>query len=83
MIIVFAVLAGIIVGAGSAGYLLSRRWQNQIEQAKSDMQAIADQHQQEAQTAKEMKQKVADLQFQLTQANNELRALRNGAANND
>lgn len=76
MAIVFLLLAGIIVGAGIAGFILSRRWKSQIEEAQTAMKDIVAQHQQEVENTKALKQKVADLQFQLTQANNELRAFK-------
>ncbi|QQD20674.1 hypothetical protein [Venatoribacter cucullus] len=75
MSIIFAVLAGFIMGGGLVGWQLSRRWQQQVREAEQSLQAIADQHQQEVQAGKALKQQVADLQFQLNQARNEVRAL--------
>lgn len=75
MSIIFAVLAGFIMGGGLVGWQLSRRWQQQVQEAEQSLQAIADQHQQEVQAGKALKQQVADLQFQLNQARNEVRAL--------
>src|SRR5690606_907544 len=65
MSIIFAVLAGFIMGGGLVGWQLSRRWQQQVREAEQSLQAIADQHQQEVQAGKALKQQVADLQFQL------------------
>lgn len=75
MSIIFAVLAGFIMGGGLVGWQLSRRWQQQVREAEQSLQDIANQHQQEIQAGKALKQQVADLQFQLNQARNELRAL--------
>ena len=75
MSIIFAVLAGFIMGAGLVGWQLSRRWQQQVREAEQSLQDIADQHQQEIKASKALKQQVADLQFQLNQARNEIRAL--------
>lgn len=75
MSIIFAVLAGFIMGAGLVGWQLSRRWQQQVREAEQSLQDIADQHQQEIKAGKALKQQVADLQFQLNQARNEIRAL--------
>lgn len=75
MSMVFAVLAGVLLGGGLVGWQLSRRWQQQVRDAEQSLQAIAEQHEQEVQTGKALKQQVADLQFQLNQARNEIRAL--------
>lgn len=75
MSIIFAVLAGFIMGGGLVGWQLSRRWQQQVREAEQSLQDIADQHQQEMQAGKALKQQVADLQFQLNQVRNEIRAL--------
>lgn len=80
--IILAILAGAIIGGGIVGYSLSKRWQEQVQQAEKALQEIAEQHKAETANGRELKQKVADLQFQLNQARNELRAL-NGGQQND
>lgn len=78
MAIVFAILAGVILGAGIAGYWLSQRWQAQVREAEKALQEIARQHQQESDNSRALKQQVADLTYQLNQAKNELRSARKG-----
>ncbi|WP_430461643.1 hypothetical protein ACQUQU_02350 [Thalassolituus sp. LLYu03] len=73
--IIFVILAGMILGGGIVGFVLSRRWQAQVAQAEQALKAIAEQHHAEVANSRELKQKVADLQFQLNQARNEVRAL--------
>ena len=80
--VIFAILAGMILGGGLVGYSLTRRWQAQVEQAENALKDIAAQHAAERDAGRELKQKVADLQFQLNQARNEIRAL-SGAQRND
>lgn len=75
MSMVFAVLAGFLLGGGLVGWQLSQRWQQQVREAEQSLQAIAAQHEQEVQAGKALKQQVADLQFQLNQSRNEIRAL--------
>ncbi|MBU2038817.1 MULTISPECIES: hypothetical protein [Oceanospirillaceae] len=73
--LIFAIMAGMIIGGALVAYRLSKRWQQQVKDAEKSLQEIADQHQQEVAAARELKQKVADLQFQLNEARNEVRAL--------
>ena len=80
--VIFAILAGMILGGALVGYSLTRRWQAQVEQAENALKDIAAQHAAERDAGRELKQKVADLQFQLNQARNEIRAL-SGAQRND
>ncbi len=75
MSFILAMMAGMIIGGAAVAYRLSRRWQQQVKEAEQNLQEIAEQHQQEVAAARGMKQKAADLQFQLNQARNELRAL--------
>lgn len=73
--LIFAIMAGMIIGGAVVAWRLSQRWQQQVKETEKSLQEIADQHQQEVAAACELKQKVADLQFQLNQARNEVRAL--------
>ncbi|MCD8523375.1 MAG: hypothetical protein LRY66_03930 [Saccharospirillaceae bacterium] len=75
MSFILVMMAGMIIGGAVVAYRLSKRWQQQVKDAEKSLQAIAEQHEQEAAASRELKQKVADLQFQLNQARNELRAL--------
>ena len=74
MNVIFALLAGIAIGGGLVGWWLSKRWLNQVQEAERNLADIAEQHKQTSQTNRELKQKVADLQFQLNQAHNDLRS---------
>ena len=77
MALVFAVLAGMVIGGGIVGFQLSRRWKNEVETAKADMQQVLEQHQQELEQTKDLKQKVADLEYQLGSAQKDLNYYRN------
>ena len=76
MIAVFAVLAGIIIGGGCVGYTLSKRWHQQVKEAEQTLADAIEQHQQEQTVAKELKQQVADLTYQLNEAKKDLNAMR-------
>jgi len=77
MALVFAILAGMVIGGGIVGFQLSRRWKNEVETAKADMQQVLEQHQQELEQTKDLKQKVADLEYQLGSAQKDLNYYRN------
>lgn len=72
MALLFAIIAGMIIGAGSVAYTLSKRWKNEVEIAKADMQQVLEQHQREQQASRELQQKVADLEYQLNEARKDL-----------
>ena len=74
MNVILALLSGVVIGGGLAGWLLSKRWLGQVRQAEISLQEIAAQHKDTSQANRELKQKVADLQYQLNQAQNELRS---------
>ncbi|MEN9464349.1 MAG: hypothetical protein RL217_530 [Pseudomonadota bacterium] len=77
MIILFALLAGVALGAGVAGLLLTLRWQKQVEEIRISLDDIASKHQQKQEENHNLKQQVADLRFALNQAQNELNQLKN------
>lgn len=77
MALVFAILAGMVIGGGIVGFQLSRRWKNEVETVKADMQQVLEQHQQELEQTKDLKQKVADLEYQLGSAQKDLNYYRN------
>lgn len=72
MALVFAIIAGMVIGGGVVGLQLSRRWKNEVETAKQDMQQVLEQHQREVEQTKELQQKVADLEYQLGSAQKDL-----------
>lgn len=69
-----AAFAGFAIGAGVIGWWLNARWQQQVQEAKQSLEEIAAQHKEESQQNRALKQQVADLQFQLSRAQNDLRA---------
>ena len=69
-----AAFAGFAIGAGVIGWWLSIRWQQKIQEAKQGLEEIAEQHKEESQQNRLLKQQVADLQFQLNRAQNDLKA---------
>lgn len=74
MSIILAILAGAIIGGGFVAWQLSQRWRQQVLEAQQTLEDIAARHEQEVQASKQLQQQVADLQFQLNQARNDLRA---------
>lgn len=74
MAFVLAALGGIVLGGGLAAMILSKRWTVQVEEVKAALTELADKHQQEQQENKELKQKVADLNYQLGEAKKDLAA---------
>lgn len=81
MALVFAIIAGMVIGGGIVGYHLSRRWSQEVETAKTDLGQMLEQHQQEAEQSKELKQRVADLEYQLNEARKDLNFYRNKDSN--
>lgn len=77
MALVFAIIAGMVIGGGIVGYNLSRRWSREVETAKTDLQSMLEQHQQETEQSKDLKQQVADLEYQLNEARKDLNFYRN------
>ena len=77
MVLVFAIIAGMAIGGGLVGFQLSRRWKNEVETAKQDMQQVLEQHQREVEHTKELQQTVADLEYQLGSAQKDLNYYRN------
>ncbi|WP_369857127.1 hypothetical protein [Candidatus Thalassolituus haligoni] len=75
MLIVFALISGLIIGGGSVGIWLSRRWQQQIKDAETSLTELVSQHQQEQQAGKELRQQAADLSYQLNEASKTIRYL--------
>lgn len=71
---IFAVIAGFALGAGAIGWWLNGRWQEQVQAASQSLQEIAAQHQEEIQQSRLLKQQIADLQYQLNRAENDLKA---------
>lgn len=74
MAFILAALGGIVLGGGLAGWILSKRWKEQVEQVKIALNELADKHQTEQQQNKDLKQKVADLNYQLGEAKKDLAA---------
>jgi outer membrane murein-binding lipoprotein Lpp len=74
MAFVLAALGGIVLGGGLAAMVLSKRWTAQVEEVKTALSELAEKHQQEQQDNKELKQKVADLNYQLGEAKKDLAA---------
>mgnify|MGYP001205509275 FL=1 len=74
MAFILAALGGIVLGGGLAGWILSKRWKEQVEQVKVALNELADKHQDEQQQNKDLKQKVADLNYQLGEAKKDLAA---------
>lgn len=76
MILVFATLAGLILGGGIVAYFLSRRWKNDVSLAEAAMQEVLEQYKQEQQELKDAKQAVADLTYQLNEAKKDIQYLK-------
>lgn len=72
MIIILALLAGILFGGGLIGYLLTQRFKQEVESARQDMQSALEQHYAEVEMRKDLQQQVADLKYQLHQAQRDL-----------
>jgi regulator of replication initiation timing len=74
MAFILAAVGGVVVGGGLAGWVLSSRWQQQVEQVKEALTELAEKHQQEQLQNKELKQKLADTNYQLGEAKKDLAA---------
>ena len=71
---IFAAIAGFALGAGTIGCWLNTRWHQQVQEANSSLQEIADRHQEQAKQYSDLKQQVADLKYKLNQAQNDLKS---------
>lgn len=74
MAFILAALGGIVLGGGLAGWILSSRWQQQVAEVKTALTELAEKHQEEQLQNKNLKQKVADLNYQLGEAKKDLAA---------
>ena len=74
MAFILAALGGVVLGGGLAGWILSKRWKEQVEDVKSALNDLADKHQEEQQQNKDLKQKLADANYQLGEAKKDLAA---------
>ncbi len=74
MAFILAALGGIVLGGGLAGWILSSRWQQQVAEVKTALTELAEKHQEEQLQNKDLKQKVADLNYQLGEAKKDLAA---------
>ncbi len=74
MAFILAALGGVVLGGGLAALILSKRWKEQVEEVKSALKDLADKHQEEQQQNKDLKQKLADTNYQLGEAKKDLAA---------
>ncbi|WP_028293394.1 hypothetical protein [Oceanobacter kriegii] len=81
-----ALLAGFLLGGALVSFWLSQKWKQQVAAAEQSLKEIAEQHKAEQQQSKELQQQVADLTWQLNEANKTNRYLQSrldGNAQND
>lgn len=74
MIIVVVFLAGLLVGGGIVGYLLSQKYKREVADAQTEFETIVQQHQEMRAETQALKQVVADLTYQLGEARKDLKA---------
>ena len=74
MAFILAALGGIVLGGGLAAWVLSNRWNKQVEEVKDALSELADKHQHEQQQNKDLKQELADMRYQLGEAKKDLAA---------
>ena len=74
MAFILAALGGVVLGGGLAAWMLSKRWQQQVEQVKEALTELAEKHKEEQTQNKELKQKLADATYQLGEAKKDLAA---------
>lgn len=77
MALILLMLTSFIMGASGVAWWLNRRWRNEVEQAQQTLTEVLEQHRQEQAEAKALRQQVADLRFQLTRCENDLKAHKN------
>ncbi|MBE0482697.1 MAG: hypothetical protein IBX52_04265 [Bacterioplanes sp.] len=77
MALIVLMLTSFIIGASGVAWWLNRRWQNEVAQAQQTLADALQQHQQEQAESKALRQQVADLRFQLTRCENDLKAHKN------
>lgn len=74
MAFLLAILGGVVFGGATAAYSLSTRWKAQTEEVKEALNELASKHAEEQQENQDLKQKVADLSYQLKEAQKDLAA---------
>jgi cell division protein FtsL len=74
MAFILAALGGVVLGGGLAGWILSNRWKQQVEQVKEALTELANKHKEEQQKNKEFKQELADTKYKLGEAKKDLAA---------
>ncbi|MEC8443955.1 MAG: hypothetical protein VXZ05_07100 [Pseudomonadota bacterium] len=65
MMLIAAVLASFVLGGALTGFVLSRRWQSMVAEAKQNLEGMAEQYRVHEQENRELKQKNADLTYQM------------------
>ncbi|MDF1762248.1 MAG: hypothetical protein P1U57_02465 [Oleibacter sp.] len=65
MLFIVALLASFILGAASTALFLNRRWRAAVAQAEKELEALTQQYQQHEDENRQLKQTLADTQYQL------------------
>lgn len=70
--LVLSLIFSLVIGSALTGLYLQSKWRKEIEDAKQELAAFAEMHKEQEATMKELRQKVADLEYQLGAAQKDL-----------
>ena len=65
MMFIVAILASFVLGAAVTGAMLSKRWKSAFDEAKRELEGMAETYRVHEQENRELKQKNADLTYQV------------------
>ena len=72
MMFIAAILASFVLGAGITAMVLSTRWKQAIAEARESLDGMAEKYQAHEQDNRELRQKNADLEYQVSSLNKDL-----------
>ena len=83
MMIIAAIVASFVLGAAVTGALLSRRWRAAVEETKQELDGMAERYRAHEQENRELRQKNADLEYQVGSLKKDLAYERSRKKNTD
>jgi len=72
MLFVAAIIASAVLGGAITASLLVKRWKNIVDDTKRDLETMTETYRQHEQENKELRQKNADLQYELNSVKKDL-----------
>ena len=65
MMLIAAIIASFVLGAALTASVLGKRWKNAVNEAKQELEGVAERYKAHDQENRELRQKNADLEYQM------------------